>query len=123
MLIQSAKSEIRQGKNADDILLVAPSVASLQQLLHLREQELARFDMPLNVKKSACMRVGSRFNAKCANIVTREGRELSWVNSIRYLGFILSQLHPNARLTLLNVLSIVHSTQFLVKLDELPQMK
>jgi len=39
------------------------------------------------------------------------------------LGFILSQLHPlNARLTLLNVLSIVHSTQFLGKLDELPQM-
>ena len=40
------------------------------------------------------------------------------------LGFILSQLHLlNARLTLLNVLSIVHSTQFLGKLDELPKMK
>jgi len=39
-------------------------------------------DMPLNVKKSACLCVGGRFNAKCANIVTREGRELSWVNNI-----------------------------------------
>jgi len=29
------------------------------------------------------MRVGGRFNAKCANIVTSEGRELPWVNSIR----------------------------------------
>ena len=38
----------------DDILLVAPSVTSPQQLLHLCEQELARLDMPLNVKKSAC---------------------------------------------------------------------
>jgi len=42
---------------ADGILLVAPSVTSLQQLLHLCEQELARLDMPLNVKKSACTRV------------------------------------------------------------------
>ena len=31
------------------------------------------------------MRVGGRFNAKCTNIVTREGRELTGVNSIRYL--------------------------------------
>ena len=31
---------------ADDILLVAPSVTSLQQLLHLCEQELAWLDMP-----------------------------------------------------------------------------
>ena len=68
--------------HADDILLVAPSVTSLQQLLRLCEQELARLDMPLNVKKSACTRVGGRFNAMCANIVTREGRELLWVNSI-----------------------------------------
>ena len=38
--------------------------------------------------------------------LTRERGELSWV--------ILSQLHPlNVRLTLLNVPSIVHSTQFL----------
>ena len=44
---------------ADDILLVAPSVTSLQQLLRLCEQELARLDMPINVKKSACMRVGA----------------------------------------------------------------
>jgi len=36
---------------ADDILLIAPSVTSLQQLMHLCEQELARLDMPLNVKK------------------------------------------------------------------------
>ena len=39
---------------ADGILLVAPSVTSLQQLLHLCEQELARLDMPLNVKKLEC---------------------------------------------------------------------
>jgi len=61
----------------------------LCKLLHLCEQELARLDMPFNVKKSACMRVGGRFSAKCANIVTNEGRELSWINSIRYLGIYI----------------------------------
>lgn len=74
---------------ADDILLLAPSVTSLQQILLLCEQELAWLDMPLNVKKSACMRVGGRFNVQCANIVTSKGRELSWVNIIRYLGIYI----------------------------------
>jgi len=35
------------------------------------------------------MRVGGRFKAKYANIVTSEGRELSWVNNIRYLGIYI----------------------------------
>jgi len=42
----------------DNILLTAPSVTSLQQLLHLCEQELDLLDMSLNVKKSACIRIG-----------------------------------------------------------------
>jgi len=51
---------------------------------------------------------------------TKYEYEFSVVNTCQPLG----QLHLlNARLTLLNVLSIVHSTQFLGKLDELPQMK
>jgi len=36
---------------ADDILLAAPSVTALQQLLLLCEQELMWLDMSLNVKK------------------------------------------------------------------------
>ena len=44
--------------------------------------------MSLNVKKSACIRIGPRFNIRpnCCTIVTREGRELAWVNVVRYLG-------------------------------------
>jgi len=60
---------------ADDILLVAPSVTSLQQLLHMCEnceQELDWLGMSLNVKKSARIRIGPRFNINCCNIVTRE---------------------------------------------------
>jgi len=76
---------------ADDILLVAPSVTYLHRFNSFCtcEQEIAWLDMPLNIKKSACMRVGGRFKAKCANTVTREGRELSWVNNIRYFGIYI----------------------------------
>jgi len=71
---------------ADDIILLAPSITALQQLLHVCEQELRWLDMSINVKKSACMRIGPRFNAKCNNIITVDGRELTWVDNIRYLG-------------------------------------
>jgi len=53
---------------ADDFLLIAPSVTSLQQLLHLCEQELDWLNMSLYVKKSACIRIGPRFNINCCNI-------------------------------------------------------
>ena len=74
---------------ADDILLIAPSVTSLQQLLHLCEEELEWLDMCLNVKKSACIRIGPRFNVSCCDIVTREGREIAWTNVVRYLGIFI----------------------------------
>jgi len=78
--------------------------------------------MPFSVKKSACMHVSGRFKAKCANIVTRAERELSWVNNIRYLGiYIESASSFKCLLDAAN--SVAHLTQFLGKLDELPQMK
>jgi len=61
---------------ADDTILIAPSVTSLQQLLNICEQELEWLDMSLNAKKSTCIRISPRFNANCCNIVTRDGREL-----------------------------------------------
>jgi len=54
---------------ADDILLIAPSVTSLQQLLNICEQELECLDRSLNAKTSTCIRIGLRFNANCSNIV------------------------------------------------------
>jgi len=74
---------------ADDILLVAPSVTSLQQLLLVCEQELMWLDMSLNVKKSSCIRIGARYTANCCNIVNSEGRELLWVHEVRYLGIFI----------------------------------
>lgn len=74
---------------ADDIILLSPSVSSLQQLLHVCELELQYLDMAINAKKTACMRIGPRFKAECVNIVTNDGRELKWVDKIRYLGVYL----------------------------------
>ena len=61
---------------ADDILLLAPSVTALQHLLHVCENELAYLDLTINAKKTACMRIGPRFNAECINILTLTGHEL-----------------------------------------------
>jgi len=71
---------------ADDILLIAPSVTALQQLLYVCEAELGLLDMTINVGKSACMRIGVRHNVKCMNISTADGREILWCDKIRYLG-------------------------------------
>jgi len=108
---------------ADDNLLIALSVTSLQQLSHLCEQELAR-NMPLNVKKSACMHVGGRFNAKCASTVTRERRELSWVNNIRYVGIYIESVSSFKCSVDAAKRSLFCSfNAILWNLDELPQMK
>jgi hypothetical protein len=74
---------------ADDILLLAPSVTSLQRLVSLCEFNLRLLDLAINIKKSVCTRIGPRFDALCANIVTSDGGILQWVDSIRYLGIYI----------------------------------
>ena len=74
----------------DDILLLAPTVSSLQQLLHIRETELMWLDMSINVKKSSCLRVGPRSNSLCSKLTTLDGREIMWMSKVRYLGVHLT---------------------------------
>jgi len=71
---------------ADDILLRAPSVTALQQLLHVCETERACLDMAINVGKSTCMRIGSRHNVKCMNISTLNSHEILGCDKTKYLG-------------------------------------
>jgi hypothetical protein len=71
---------------ADDIILLSPSVQALQSLLIVCESELRYLDMLINAKKSCCMRIGLRYNASCAQIVTLSGDILPWLEEIRYLG-------------------------------------
>ena len=42
-------------------------------------------DMAINAKKSACLRVGSRFRHRCSTVSTLDGREIRWDESIIYL--------------------------------------
>jgi hypothetical protein len=71
---------------ADDILLFAPSLSELQQLFKMCELELEWLDMSINIKKSGCMRIGSRFNIKCENITSSSNISIPWVKEFKYLG-------------------------------------
>jgi len=71
---------------ADDIILTAPSVSTMQHLLDVCQQEIDYVDMSINAKKSFCIRIGPRFNVVCCRVVTRDNHELAWCSSIRYLG-------------------------------------
>ena len=50
---------------ADDILLIAPTITSLENLLHACKTELKWLDMSINAKKSNCIRIGPRIDAMC----------------------------------------------------------
>jgi hypothetical protein len=74
---------------ADDIIIIAPTVMSLQKLLHIVELELKQLDMEINVIKSHCMSVGPRHDVTCCSLITSNGIALEWVDTIRYLGIAL----------------------------------
>ena len=71
---------------ADVILLLAPSVSSLQKLLSACEEELYFLDMRINDKKSVCIRFGNRHDVCCAPVTTCSDGALRWVDTCRYLG-------------------------------------
>ena len=75
---------------ADDILLLAPTVAGLERLLHVCEHELEQLDMSINVSKTSCIRFGPRFNVQCAELISLHGDVLIWANQCRYLGVYFS---------------------------------
>jgi len=74
---------------ADDIILLAPSVVSLEKLLHNCELELNWLDMAINSKKSFCLRVGPRYDVKRSKVVSSTGKVIPWSNEIRYLGIYI----------------------------------
>jgi len=76
---------------ADDILLLAPSVHSLQTLLSACEAKLRQLDLAINANKSVCVRIGPRCYSKCASLVTSDGKDLVWVVTVRYLGVFITR--------------------------------
>lgn len=64
---------------ADDILLLAPSIESLQKLLSVCETALKSLCLTLNYKKTVCMRIGPRYQVNCAHVITLNCTKLDWV--------------------------------------------
>ena len=70
---------------ADDLIVVALTIADLRLLLDICSSFFDEIDMPINFAKSKCIRFGSRFNSDCADIYLN-GVILSWVSRLKYLG-------------------------------------
>jgi len=70
---------------ADDIVLLAPSISALQDLLHICEVELAWLDMSLNTSKSIGMRIGPRHKHKCCELTTMDRHEILWLDTSVYI--------------------------------------
>lgn len=72
---------------ADDLILLAPSVAELQRMVNVCCNELDAINLKLNTNKSYCIRIGKRFFAECPNIRTDNG-DITWAKEAKYLGLI-----------------------------------
>ena len=68
----------------NDILLLAPSISSLQKMVIVCECEVRLLYLAINSKKSECTRIGSRWSAECGAIATSDGNQLHWVDELRY---------------------------------------
>jgi len=55
-------------------------------ILNKCENHLVRLEMAINFIKSACLRIGQRCDAVCANTVSTSGQTIPWVTKLRYLG-------------------------------------
>ena len=78
---------------ADDMALMAPSLAGLQKLLGIAESYCQEWDILLNVKKTKNMFFGKRHNLPALSL---DGNDIEWVDSWKYLGVTLrSHKHFN----------------------------
>lgn len=74
---------------ADDIVLTAISVNDLRRLVHICANYFNEIDMPLNIAKSSCLRIGIRYNYACAAIMVNN-QPIQWTNSAKYLGVYIN---------------------------------
>jgi len=103
------------------ILLLAPSIESLQKLVTICATELASLDMSINGNKSVCKPIDPRFNKHCVIISIQDGQELNWLKSCRYLG-ITVEIASHFIVTLVKLTNCVTAPlmQSLVEWVELP---
>ena len=70
---------------ADYIMLMSLSVSDLQLMLNMCNNVFNDLDLPINVAKCHCLRIGPRYKSPCASL-KMQGVDLNWVESIKYLG-------------------------------------
>jgi exonuclease III len=75
---------------ADDILLLTNSLNHMQKMLNICSEALRELDLCFNVEKSSAMRLGCRFSKACSPLML-DGRPLTYVNVIKYLGVYIQQ--------------------------------
>jgi hypothetical protein len=73
---------------ADDLLLLSISVQDLQKMINICKVEFDWLDMSVNIKKSACIRIGERFRS-IAKEVQLGRNTIAWCKEIRYLGIVI----------------------------------
>ena len=73
---------------ADDIILLANTVTDLQLLLNLCGDIFSKLDLPINVSKSHCLRIGPRYKHECASL-SLNSSTLEWAYSTKFLGITI----------------------------------
>ena len=78
---------------ADDLVLLACSITTLQAMINMCSDEIIYLDMRFNALKSSVMRVGKRFKHVCTPLSVCNDT-LQFVDEIKYLGvYITSGTH------------------------------
>ena len=49
-----------------------------------------KLDLPINVSKCYCMRIGPRFDVSCTPLKIQDN-EVNWVDNINYLGVTITR--------------------------------
>ena len=75
---------------ADDLILLSITVTDLQRLLDMCNFLFSNLDLPINISKCHCVRIGPRYNLECKNL-TINGKDINWVDEIRFLGVTISK--------------------------------
>ena len=76
---------------ADDIILMSPSVQSLQKLVTLCELEFRDIILRFNVAKCASLRIGARNKIGVPGLLVLHGAPSQWVAEYKYSGVVVKR--------------------------------
>ena len=70
---------------ADILVILSISISDMQSRLSIWKQSLDELNLEININKSACMRIGPRYDKTNISLVLN-GLQLKWKSEIHYLG-------------------------------------